>query len=106
VMDPAVQTVSNSVGIPNYVLDGARSMQGVKYAVPLYSSGALVKLPGGNWRPGGTTCQRWRTILPRTIVTRDTCRVAPFQAHRSSGRAVTRFPPLVNGVCQEYCRKC
>jgi len=50
VMDPAVQTVSNSVGIPDYVLDAVRSMQGVKYAVPLYSSGALVKLPDGTYQ--------------------------------------------------------
>ena len=45
VMDPAVQTVANSIGMPDYVLDAVRSMQGVKYAVPLYSGGALVKLP-------------------------------------------------------------
>ena len=35
VMDPTVETVSNSVGMPDYVLDAVRSMQGVKYAVPL-----------------------------------------------------------------------
>jgi putative ABC transport system permease protein len=50
VMDPAVETVSNSVGIPDYVLDAVRSMQGVKYAVPLYSGGALVKLADGNYQ--------------------------------------------------------
>ena len=50
VMDPAVQTVSNSVGMPDYVLDAVRSMEGVKYAVPLYSGGALVKLPDGNYQ--------------------------------------------------------
>lgn len=50
VMDPAVQTVSNSVGMPDYVLDAVRSMQGVKYAVPLYSSGAVVKLPDGTYQ--------------------------------------------------------
>lgn len=50
VMDPAVQTVSNTVGIPNYVLDAVRSIQGVKYAVPLYSGGALVKLPDGSYQ--------------------------------------------------------
>ena len=47
VMDPAVQTVANTVGMPDYVLDAVRSMHGVKYAVPLYSGGGLVKLPGG-----------------------------------------------------------
>ena len=50
VMDPAVETVSNSVGMPAYVLDAVRSMQGVKYAVPLYSGGALVKLRDGNYQ--------------------------------------------------------
>jgi len=49
-MDPAVETVSNSVGMPAYVLDAVRSMQGVKYAVPLYSGGALVKLSDGNYQ--------------------------------------------------------
>jgi len=50
VMDPAVETVSNSVGMPDYVLDAVRSMQGVKYAVPLYSGGALVKLSDGSYQ--------------------------------------------------------
>ena len=50
VMDPAVKTVSNSVGMPDYVLDAVRSIQGVKYAVPLYSGGALVKLPDGTYQ--------------------------------------------------------
>ena len=50
VMDPAVQTVSNSIGMPDYVLDAVRSMQGVKYAVPLYSGGALAKLPDGTYQ--------------------------------------------------------
>jgi putative ABC transport system permease protein len=49
-MDPAVETVSNSVGMPDYVLDAVRSMQGVKYAVPLYSGGALVKLADGTYQ--------------------------------------------------------
>jgi putative ABC transport system permease protein len=50
VMDPAVETVSNSVGMPDYVLEAVRSMQGVKYAVPLYSGGALVRLPDGTYQ--------------------------------------------------------
>ena len=50
VMDPTVETVSNSVGMPDYVLDAVRSMQGVEYAVPLYSGGALVKLADGNYQ--------------------------------------------------------
>jgi putative ABC transport system permease protein len=50
VMDPTVQTVSNSVGMPEYVLDAVRSMEGVKYAVPLYSGGALLKLSDGTYQ--------------------------------------------------------
>jgi putative ABC transport system permease protein len=50
IMDPSVETISNSVGMPDYVLDAVRSMQGVKYAVPLYSGGALVKLGDGTWQ--------------------------------------------------------
>jgi len=50
VMDPAVQTVANSIGMPDYVLDSVRSMEGVNYAVPLYSGGALVKLADGSYQ--------------------------------------------------------
>lgn len=47
VMDPAVQTVANTIPLPDYVLDEVRSIPGVKYAVPLYSGSALVKLRDG-----------------------------------------------------------
>lgn len=47
VMDPAVNTPANSIPMPDYVLDAVRSMNGVRYAVPLYSGGALVKLRSG-----------------------------------------------------------
>jgi putative ABC transport system permease protein len=47
VMDPAVNNVANSIPLPDYVLDAVRSINGVKYAVPLYSGGALVKLRSG-----------------------------------------------------------
>jgi len=50
VMDPAVETAANTIGMPDYVLDAVRSMEGVKYAVPLYSGGALVKLPDGTYQ--------------------------------------------------------
>lgn len=50
VMDPAVQTIANTIGMPDYVLDAVRSMRGVKYAVPFYSGGALVKLPDGTYQ--------------------------------------------------------
>ena len=51
VMDPAVNTVANSIPMPDYVLDAVRSIDGVKYAVPLYSGGALVKLCSGAYQP-------------------------------------------------------
>jgi len=47
VMDPAVNTIANSIPMPDYVLDAVRSIDGVSYAVPLYSGGALVKLRNG-----------------------------------------------------------
>ncbi len=50
IMDPSVQTVANTIGMPDYVLDAARSMQGVNYAVPVYSGGALVKLADGTYQ--------------------------------------------------------
>lgn len=50
IMDPAVQTVANTIGMPDYVLDAVRSIRGVNYAVPIYSGGALVKLSDGNYQ--------------------------------------------------------
>jgi putative ABC transport system permease protein len=50
-MDPAVNTVANTIGLPDYTLDAVRSMRGVKYAVPLFSAGALVKLENGVYQP-------------------------------------------------------
>jgi putative ABC transport system permease protein len=50
VMDPAVQTVANTIPLPDYVLDEVRSMPGVKYAVPLYSGSALLKLRDGTYQ--------------------------------------------------------
>ncbi len=47
VMDPAVNTPANSIPLPDYILDAVRSINGVRYAVPLYSSVALVKLHNG-----------------------------------------------------------
>ncbi len=50
VMDPSVNTVANTIGMPDYTLDAVRSMQGVAYAVPLFSGGALVKLADGSYQ--------------------------------------------------------
>ena len=50
VMDPAVQTVANSIPMPDTVLDEVRSMPGVKFAVPIYSGGGLVKMANGTYQ--------------------------------------------------------
>jgi len=50
IMDPSVQTVANTIGMPDYVLDATRSIQGVSYAVPVYTGGALVKLADGTYQ--------------------------------------------------------
>ncbi len=44
VMDPSVKIQSDNIAMPNYILDATRSISGVKYAVPLFSGGGLVKL--------------------------------------------------------------
>ncbi len=51
VMDPAVTNVSSAIPMPDYILDAVRSIAGVKYAVPLYSGGALVRLKDGTYQP-------------------------------------------------------
>ncbi len=50
VMDPAVNTVASSIPMPDYVLDAVRSINGVKFAVPLYSGSALAKLRDGTYQ--------------------------------------------------------
>jgi putative ABC transport system permease protein len=50
VMDPSIQTVANTIPLPDYVLDEVRSVPGVKYAVPLYSGAALLKLHDGTYQ--------------------------------------------------------
>ena len=51
VMDPAVTNVSSAIPMPDYILDAVRSIAGVKYAVPLYAGGALVRLKDGTYQP-------------------------------------------------------
>jgi putative ABC transport system permease protein len=51
IMDPAVTSVSSAIPMPDYVLDAVRSIDGVKYAVPVYSGGALVRLKDGTYQP-------------------------------------------------------
>jgi putative ABC transport system permease protein len=50
VMDPSVQTVQNTIGMPDFVLDAVRSIEGVDHAAPVFSGGALVKLGDGNYQ--------------------------------------------------------
>ncbi len=50
VIDPAVNNVNSSIPMPDYLLDAVRSINGVKFAVPLYSGGALVKLKSGTYQ--------------------------------------------------------
>ena len=50
VMDPSVKTVSNSIPMPDFVQDAVRSIDGVSYAVPLYSGAATLKLPSGTYQ--------------------------------------------------------
>jgi len=50
IMDPAVNTATGSIPMPDYLLDAVRSMDGVSYAVPLFIGGALVKLNSGTWQ--------------------------------------------------------
>jgi putative ABC transport system permease protein len=50
IMDPAVNTASSAIPMPDYVLDSVRSMDGVSYAVPLFMGGALVKLTNGTYQ--------------------------------------------------------
>ncbi len=51
VMDPAVNTAANSIPVPDYLLDALRSTDGVRFAVPLFSGGGLVKLKNGTYQP-------------------------------------------------------
>jgi putative ABC transport system permease protein len=50
VMDPAVNNATSSIPMPDYVLSNARSIQGVKFAVPIYFGNALVKLRSGAYQ--------------------------------------------------------
>jgi len=47
IMDPAVNTASSAIPLPDYLLDAVRSMDGVNYAVPIFMGSAMIKLDGG-----------------------------------------------------------
>lgn len=51
VMDSSVNNILSSIPMPDYVLDGVRSIPGVRYAVPLYSGSGLARLAGGRYQP-------------------------------------------------------
>jgi putative ABC transport system permease protein len=51
VMDRSVTNVSSAIPMPDYMLDAVRSIDGVKYAVPLYSGAGLVRLKDGFYQP-------------------------------------------------------
>jgi len=51
VMDPSLKNPLNTIPMPDYVLDLVKSINGVKYAVDIYSGVGLVKLSNGNWQP-------------------------------------------------------
>jgi putative ABC transport system permease protein len=52
VLDPSrTNSVMSSIPLPDYVLDEVRSIDGVKYAVPLYSGAPLLKLHDGTYQP-------------------------------------------------------
>jgi putative ABC transport system permease protein len=50
IMDPAVNTATSAIPLPDYLLDAVRSMDGVSYAVPLFIGGAQVKLDSGTYQ--------------------------------------------------------
>lgn len=50
VMDRSVNSVSNSIPLPQYMLDAVRSIQGVRFAVPIYMGAGLAKLKSGTDR--------------------------------------------------------
>ena len=50
VMDPAVDSVEQTINIPDSVLARVRSVEGVRYAVPLSLSAAEVRFPNGRFQ--------------------------------------------------------
>ncbi len=50
VMDKAVTNVVSSIPMPDYMLDAARSLAGVKFAVPLYVGAGLARLQDGTYQ--------------------------------------------------------
>lgn len=70
VMDPAVQTVASTIPLPDYVLDEVRSIPGVKFAVPLYSGGALLKLRDGTYQAANVVGLDDSSLFGRPLLTK------------------------------------
>ncbi len=92
VMDPAVQTVANSIPMPDYVLDEVRSIPGVKFAVPLYSGGGLAKLHDGTYQAVNVMGSgRYQPVRPAAAAAGQY--PGHFRRERLHGRSETRnFP--------------
>jgi putative ABC transport system permease protein len=69
VMDPGVETPANSIGMPDYVLDEVRSMLGVRYAVPVYSGTAQLKLADGTYQSASIIGLDDSSLLGRPTLT-------------------------------------
>lgn len=50
IMDPAVNTPTSVIPLPDYLLDAVRSMEQVRYAVPVFIGGAQVRLASGTYQ--------------------------------------------------------
>lgn len=50
IMDPAVNTATGAIPLPDYLLDAVRSMDGVQYAVPIFLGSAQVRLKSGTYQ--------------------------------------------------------
>lgn len=50
VMDPSLNSQVDDIPLPDFVLEAVRSINGVKYAVPLFTGGGLAKLSDGRYQ--------------------------------------------------------
>ena len=50
IMDPAVNVPTSSIPMPDYLLDAVRSMDGVRYALPMFMGSAQVRLKSGTYQ--------------------------------------------------------
>ena len=98
VMDPAVNTATSAIPLPDYLLDAVRSMDGVSYAVPLFMGGALVKLQTAPTRrstwsvwtiPACSAVPRWnRATSPTSMPTTPSSRCDDGEFYKLRARAI------------------